>query len=389
MMNKKAIAAFAAGATLLAGFAMATPAFAAVPRIPDAAVAETDSPIVKALKHDLAAAYDAADTAEGTLTTKKAAVPADVVDYNADGSLKILDGVNYEFDKDGKLAVKTGKTDAKNAVTPVNDYITALAAYNTKLGEVKTAEKNLKDATKPADPTKVQAQAAFASAKIELTAADKALNEAFAKADADYVASKQADQAQADAEKALNDYTRNHENEALPTYNAEVARLTKERDLAVEAAKKAAAKFTKSNDEYKKAKTKFKAAHEDYARKYAAADKAGVDLSGELTPAACDHDFDHEYVYGQNFVPSTGYGVPGQPGKPAQPGKPGAKPGQAAGQAGANGSAAAGAKTEVENKNGKDKRGNTHTGTGVGVTLTALAATMLAGMGAAVRKARH
>ena len=29
MMNKKAIAAFAAGATLLAGFAMATPAFAA------------------------------------------------------------------------------------------------------------------------------------------------------------------------------------------------------------------------------------------------------------------------------------------------------------------------------------------------------------------------
>ncbi|NSX24289.1 hypothetical protein [Gardnerella vaginalis] len=28
MMNKKAIAAFAAGATLLAGFAMATPAFA-------------------------------------------------------------------------------------------------------------------------------------------------------------------------------------------------------------------------------------------------------------------------------------------------------------------------------------------------------------------------
>ena len=67
-----------------------------------------------------------------------------------------------------------------------------------------------------------------------------------------------------------------------------------------------------------------------------------------------------------------------------------AKPGQAAGQAGANGAAGkAGAKTEVENKNGKNKRGNTHTGTGVGVTLTALAATMLAGMGAAVRKARH
>ncbi|EIK83277.1 hypothetical protein CGSMWGv00703Bmash_05070, partial [Gardnerella pickettii 00703Bmash] len=33
-MNKKAIAAFAAGATLLAGFAMAAPAFAETPTAP-------------------------------------------------------------------------------------------------------------------------------------------------------------------------------------------------------------------------------------------------------------------------------------------------------------------------------------------------------------------
>ncbi|KXA18800.1 hypothetical protein HMPREF3216_00344, partial [Gardnerella vaginalis] len=43
-------------------------------------------------------------------------------------------------------------------------------------------------------------------------------------------------------------------------------------------------------------------------------------------------------------------------------------------------------KPEVEKKKNDGKK---LPGTGVGVTLTALAATMLAGMGAAVRKARH
>ena len=69
-----------------------------------------------------------------------------------------------------------------------------------------------------------------------------------------------------------------------------------------------------------------------------------------------------------------------------QPGKPGAKPGQAAGQAGANG-AAAGAKTTVVEK--KKDGGKKLPTTGVGAALTALAASMLAGMGAVVRKARH
>ncbi|MCT7826480.1 MAG: hypothetical protein N4Q90_05730 [Lactobacillus iners] len=69
--------------------------------------------------------------------------------------------------------------------------------------------------------------------------------------------------------------------------------------------------------------------------------------------------------------------------KPAETSKDAkAKPGQT----GANG-AAAGAKTTVVEK--KKDGGKKLPGTGVGVTLTALAATMLAGMGAAVRKARH
>ena len=69
--------------------------------------------------------------------------------------------------------------------------------------------------------------------------------------------------------------------------------------------------------------------------------------------------------------------------KPAETSKDAkAKPGQT----GANG-AAAGAKTTVVEK--KKDAGKKLPATGVGVTLTALAATMLAGMGAAVRKARH
>ena len=58
MMNKKAIAAFAAGATLLAGFAMATPAFAKVPRPVSTDEAKDDSFALKTLKAALKKAYD-------------------------------------------------------------------------------------------------------------------------------------------------------------------------------------------------------------------------------------------------------------------------------------------------------------------------------------------
>ncbi|WP_032834117.1 hypothetical protein, partial [Gardnerella vaginalis] len=69
MMNKKAIAAFAAGATLLAGFAMATPAFAA-----DGG-ANTQSQEVKKSKADLKKELDAARTAYEAAS--KAATDAD------------------------------------------------------------------------------------------------------------------------------------------------------------------------------------------------------------------------------------------------------------------------------------------------------------------------
>ena len=110
-MNKKAIAAFAAGATLLAGFAMATPVFAA-----DGG-ANTQSQEAKKSKADLKKELDAARTAyEAAVAAEKAAdeaatkaaaalqtvgaKPADA----ADQSVKIEDDAN------GHLKVTT--TDA-------------------------------------------------------------------------------------------------------------------------------------------------------------------------------------------------------------------------------------------------------------------------------------
>ena len=379
-MNKKAIAAFAAGATLLAGFAMATPAFANVARTVSTDKAESDSPALQALKDVLKGAYDAADTAEGTLTTKKADVPADVAAVKEDKTVDLLDRVNYEM-KDGKVSKVEGKAGDEAKANKVNAYIDALATYNTKLDAVKTAEKNVKDAT-PAAP-KASANVALATlkdAEKPLTEAQTKLDEAFGKYDAAYVAYKQAKQAAADAKKALEDYKRNSDNETPAAYHAEVARLTKALNVALEAETKAQKACDDAKTDFGKAKSAFEKAFSKYAAAYKTALAAKADVSAFATPESLNHDFTSEYQPGEGFVPGAGASHAGKPGA-AKPGKPG----QAAGQAGAN--AAAGAKTTVVEK--KKDGGKKLPGTGVGVTLTALAATMLAGMGAAVRKARH
>ena len=376
-MNKKAIAAFAAGATLLAGFAMATPAFANVARTVSTDKAESDSPALQALKDVLKGAYDAADTAEGTLTSKKAEVPADVAAVKDDKTVDLLDRVNYEM-KDGKVSKVDGKAGDDAKAGKVNAYIEALTDYNAKLAAVATAEKNVKDAT-PAAP-KASANVALAALKDAdkpLTEAQTKLDEAFGKYDAAYVAYKQAKQATADAKKALEDYKRNSDNETPAAYHAEVARLTKALKVAEEAEKKAEKACSDAKTDFGKAKSAFEKAFNKYAAAYKAALAAKADVSAFATPESLNHDFTAEYQPGEGFVPGAGA---------SHAGKPGAKPGQAAGQAGANG-AASGAKTTVVEK--KKDGGKKLPGTGVGVTLTALAATMLAGMGAAVRKARH
>ncbi|MDK6989088.1 hypothetical protein QP332_24170, partial [Escherichia coli] len=66
MMNKKAIAAFAAGATLLAGFAMATPAFAAdAPKKTPAQLLDDAQKAVEANNAAIEKAQKAVDDANG------------------------------------------------------------------------------------------------------------------------------------------------------------------------------------------------------------------------------------------------------------------------------------------------------------------------------------
>ena len=120
----------------------------------------------------------------------------------------------------------------------------------------------------------------------------------------------------------------------------------------------------------------------DGAKKKAAVEKA----QKELSTAQEDLEKAQKALNEAKPAPAEADPKNSQDTKPAETSKDAkAKQGQAAGQAGANG--AAGAKTTVVEK--KKDGGKKLPATGVGVTLTALAATMLAGMGAAVRKARH
>ncbi|EPI55766.1 hypothetical protein [Gardnerella vaginalis] len=171
---------------------------------------------------------------------------------------------------------------------------------------------------------------------------------------------------------------------AAKTYTkAEVLKL----EAAVAEAEAAVAEKTKAAND---AQTATYADDTDGAKKKAAVEKAQKELSeAQEKLEKAQKELNDAKPAPSEADPKNPQGTkPVEASKDAtvQPGKPGAKPGQAAGQAGANG-AAAGAKTTVVEK--KKDGGKKLPTTGVGVTLTALAATMLAGMGAVVRKARH
>ena len=160
---------------------------------------------------------------------------------------------------------------------------------------------------------------------------------------------------------------------AAKTYTkAEVLRL----EAAVAEAEATVAEKTKAAND---AQTATYADDTDGTKKKAAVEKA----QKELSTAQEDLEKAQKALNEAKPAPAEADSKNPQDTKPADTSKDAkAKPGQT----GANG-AAAGAKTTVVEK--KKDAGKKLPATGVGVTLTALAATMLAGMGAAVRKARH
>ena len=402
-MNKKAIAAFAAGATLLAGFAMATPAFAA-----DGG-ANTQSQEVKKSKADLKKELDAARTAyEAAVAAEKAADEAAtktaealkaVGDQPADtDKVKIKDDTKVQGHKVVEAAAdapKDANDKAEKYVAAFNADVDAKAA-KTAAEQDKTvkataylaAEQAHAKAPEPKaapsdDQKKAEAVEAVKTAKLHL-------DDAFAAYTKDYAEYEKAKAtlagkvaAQEAAEKALN-----AAKDALEAYNVSakndsalaqrladaVARAQAKVDFAVaETAKatkdyaEAKAKAVASTDKYNKALAKYKAAYNDAVR---------LGVNPAALPAVVTSD-----PLAPNFedVPGAAKAM-----KDAASGKLGKAAQQAAAKK-------ADAKGELAAKGAKGhgKSGEKLGNAGVGVALTALAASMLAGMGAAVRKMRH
>ena len=390
-MNKKAIAAFAAGATLLAGFAMATPAFAADKTEAPKKEAEKELTGLEKAQKAVKDAQTAKDNADQAVKTAEAAAKKAAEDWKtaqtkapAKGvEKKTVNGVDVYSAKDEAMTERerTAATEflkKQSDVKTTADAVTAAKATaadkTAKLTAAQTALANYKDPVKPADPSESDLSGALVRTSGNFDEAKGKLDKAYSKYEAAYF---DVDAAQAkadDAAAAYNKYVHSH-TDMTKAEKVEAALLLKASTDANTELTDAKLAAGKAKGEFDKALREAHEAWAKYAGVYKAAKAknaslvAGYALPSDVEPVAA------------NYVPGVSHVTPGSV-KPGQAGKPGAKQGQA----GANG-AAAGAKTTVVEK--KKDGGKKLPGTGVGVTLTALAATMLAGMGAAVRKARH
>ncbi|PNP87523.1 hypothetical protein [Gardnerella vaginalis] len=405
MMNKKAIAAFAAGATLLAGFAMATPAMAA-----DGG-ANTQSQEAKKSKADLKKELDAARTAyEAAVAAEKA---ADEAATKAAAALTAVgnkpnDTAKVKIEDDAKVnghkAVKAEDDAPQNEVLAANKYVAAFNAdadakvaktaaeqdKNVKATAYLAAEQAYAKAPEPKaapsdDQKKAKAVEAVKTAKLHLDDAFAAYTKDYAeyeKAKATLAGKVAAQEAAQKALKAAQDALEAYkvsakDDSALAQRLADaVARAQAKVDFAVaETAKatkdydEAKAKAVASTAKYNAALTKYKAAYNDAVR---------LGVNPAVLPAVVTSD-----PLAPNFedVPGATKAM-----KDAASGKLGKAAQQEAGKAAAGKAAAKG---ELAAKGGHGKSGEKLGNAGVGVALTALAASMLAGMGAAVRKMRH
>ena len=475
-MNKKAIAAFAAGATLLAGFAMATPAFAGAKgdaladavqiheanktlRESQRAVRTAEISLVKLQSAQAAAktAYENAktkfDAAKKAAEAAKKAVEDGLTAYlgkhvndkdfdktkataeykqseeyksldkantEAEAKLKDTDAEGKTLEKkaedlktaldaaDAKVTAQTEAVAAAKAQVEANQrYLNALRGVNpggetkpdqTKPGETKPdqtkPDQTKPDQTKPvqtADPSKSAASAELMRTQVVLAEADatnKDAQEKFVKAKADFEAAKT----------------------QMAALDAQV-KSAADREEALRVAGKT------DTDAYKAAVIDLKAAQSKAnayrTHEYADAEKNFGEKSGKALLAATAYNtalVNYRAAYNKaveveasavkgfadpntlNPV-STDFPAASAAAK-AEAKKVEAKAQTAAPAAGKAGAAAA-AKGELAGMG--TKGGNGHGGkageklgnAGVGVALTALAASMLAGMGAAVRKMRH
>ena len=394
MLNKKAIAAFAAGATLLSGFAFAAPAMAVV-TVPDTCPAE------KPLK-----SKNAAVTAQAKKDWEaaKKLVPAqpvkpvagenvDAAMYEQDGNagkLKMKDGVQVTADNAAKYVA------TKAFVEATNKYVTDLAEYNTKNAAAENLHNlylralEFENTCSTPDPDKKdEAIDNVRAAKMTLDNADNA----FAKAKKAYYAAKAA-YLKAQAELNARTAAYNAAVTALENFRAsgvdDSAKETRLQDAvnranahlarATAAYNDAEAAYTKTYDEALSAKDVYNDALKAYKVAYDYAVSVGVN------PALLPH-----------VVTADPLDVSFNP-------VPGAKENYAAAVSGKFGpavQAATKSKASAQQNNKKNNAASADANgasasaaaqlpkSGAAVAMAAVAASVLAGMGAALRKIRH
>ena len=453
-MNKKAIAAFAAGATLLAGFAMATPAFAAEgtdaktadTKVDPAKLKEAKDKVVKAEREvtkdtvALEEAQEAANNAEVVLANVKAAkdaadkakaeqdktTAADTKDNYSANQKKKIDEAKDAADKALQEALKKAKEDL-NSSTDFADY----DAVNTKVSGIKSAVFSVKVTLEEAKATLTEAKAALA--KLEgkkvtpkkddkntpvnppVQTADPSKSAASAELMRTQVVLAEADATNKDAQEKFVKSKADFEaaKTQMAAFDAQV-KSAADREEALRVAGKT------DTDAYKAAVIDLKAAQSRAnayrTHEYADAEKNFVEKSGKALLAATAYNaalVNYRAAYNKaveveasavkgfadpNTLNPVSTDFPAAPAAAKAEAKKveakaeakaqAAAPAAAAGKAGAV--AAKGELAGMGTKGGNGHKAGEKLGNaGVGVALTALAASMLAGMGAAVRKMRH
>ncbi|MDZ7550034.1 hypothetical protein CJI58_005555 [Bifidobacteriaceae bacterium NR047] len=146
MLNKKAIAAFAAGATLLSGMALAAPAFVSAPAFAEThAAGKTDAQIKEAYDKAVSDYNDA-------LAAKQAADSAKTAAYAVEGVSGVLTSDLKKQTADGNTTANYTITEESGVVTRVEakqggsaDVATACMTYISKAADAKKANDTLNE----------------------------------------------------------------------------------------------------------------------------------------------------------------------------------------------------------------------------------------------------
>ena len=298
MLNKKAIAAFAAGATLLSGMALAAPAFVSAP-----AFADQTQKSAKAHLKDLEkkmndakdkyeakkAEYDAAKTKSDKSAADKAAAltddakkavkedgnPVDASKYTVTNGVVAATAAAPAAEKDTVVAAAQKYLDAKKAAE-------ADAAATQKLeGEVtplKTAYDQAVLAYTAANTTTTEADQKLKSTREDLTKAQGKVDEAFGKYVDAYVKMKAARSELTKAQRALADFE-----DSTPKTAKDYKKNLKSLKAAVTKAQNAFNTVDEANDEAKAAFEDAKKAYNDALDKYRDAYKAAENNHNAIT----------------------------------------------------------------------------------------------------------